>query len=211
MHQSNPKDPITLVIDRLSYGSYGIGRNNGKAVMVPNTAPGDRILARIVEAKDRYDIAELIEVLEASPERQEASCPYVPACGGCAWQEIRYDAQLRAKQQNVQDALERIGKLRDFELRPIISSPEDYHYRRRIRLQIDEKRQLGFYRAGSHAIVPIDSFLVADARINASIPVIRNWLTATACRVDYIEVVAGDRPHQLVAIAQVRDRVGAEL
>src|SRR5436190_7494726 len=105
MTESNAKEPITLAIDALSYGTYGIGRQNGKAVMVPNTVPGDRILAQIVETKERYDIGELVRVIDPSPDRQNPPCRYVTECGGCLWQHIRYDAQLKAKQQNVADAL----------------------------------------------------------------------------------------------------------
>src|ERR1044071_6977130 len=201
MNQSNPKDPMTLAIDVLSYGPYGIARHNGKAVMVAHTAPGDRVLARTVEARDRYEIAELIRVLEPSPQRQDAPCPYFPACGGCAWQHIHYDAQLKAKRQSVYDALQRIGKLRDFELRPIISSREDDHYRRRIRLQLDEHRNLGFYRAGSHDLIPIDRCFVADTRINKAIPAVFNWVKAIPLSLESIELVAGDRAEQLVVLA----------
>jgi 23S rRNA (uracil1939-C5)-methyltransferase len=111
MTHPNAKNEITLEIDSLSYGPYGIGRLDGKAVMVPKTAPGDRISARIVEAKARYAIGEVLRVLTPSPARQTPPCPFVNECGGCPWQHIRYDAQLKAKQQNVESALRRIGRL----------------------------------------------------------------------------------------------------
>src|ERR1041384_4211963 len=122
MPKSNAKDPIALAIDAVSYGNYGIGRYNGKAIMVPNTVPGDQVLVRIIEEKERYAFAELVRVIVPSPERQMPPCPYVPQCGGCGWQHVRYTAQVKAKQQSVEDALRRIGKLDDFEMRPIISS-----------------------------------------------------------------------------------------
>ena len=124
MTQTNAKNEITLEIDSLSYGPYGVGRMDGKAVMVPKTAPGDRIAARIVAAKPRYAIGEVLRVIESSPLRQTPPCPFVNECGGCPWQHIRYDAQLKAKLQNVESALRRIGRLDSFELRPIIPSPQ---------------------------------------------------------------------------------------
>src|SRR5205809_5840606 len=83
MNQSNAKNEFTLEIDSLSYGPYGIGRHEGKAVMIPNTAPGDKVLARIVESKERYSVGELLGLMESSPMRQNPPCPYVGECGGC--------------------------------------------------------------------------------------------------------------------------------
>src|SRR5881398_1823572 len=161
MNQSNAKNEFTLEIDSLSYGPYGIGRHEGKAVMIPNTAPGDKVLARIVESKERYAVGELLGLMASSPMRQNPPCPYVGECGGCSWQHLRYEAQLKAKQQSVEDALRRIDKLDKFELRPIIPSANEYHYRRRIRLHVDSHRRLGFYHASSHRLVEIDSCLIA--------------------------------------------------
>ena len=134
MTQTNAKSTATLEIGALSYGPYGIGRLDGKAVMVPYTAPGDTVEVRITEEKERYAVGEATRVLAPSLLRQTPPCPYVGACGGCSWQHLGYDTQLKAKQQSVADALRRIGKLGDFELRPIIPSSGEFHYRRRIRL-----------------------------------------------------------------------------
>jgi 23S rRNA (uracil1939-C5)-methyltransferase len=109
--QPTPKTELELDIERLSYGPYGIGRSDGKTIMVPHSAPGDRIAARIVESNDRYDIAEVMRILTPSPLRQPPPCPYAGDCGGCTWQHIGYPEQLKAKQQSVADALQRIGKL----------------------------------------------------------------------------------------------------
>ena len=201
MTQTNAKNELTLEIESLSYGPYGIGRHEGKAVMVPNTAPGDRVLARIVDSKERYDIGEVASLLVPSAVRETPPCPYVGECGGCSWQHIRYDAQLKAKQQSVEDALRRIGKLNGFELRPIIPSPQEYHYRRRIRLQSEDKR-LGFYRAASHQLVEIDSCLIADNKLNI-IESLRRLLKELVSAVEYLEIVTGDAPDQIVVVGKL--------
>ncbi len=171
------KPEVEIVIDALAYGPYGIGRLAGKAVMIPDTAPGDEIVARVVESKKRYAIGEIIRLIEPSPLRQTPPCSYVGRCGGCSWQHLRYEAQLKAKQQSLADALRRIGKLSDFDLRPIMPSADEYHYRRRIRLQIGAASGLGFFAAGSHSVVEIDTCLIADTRLNAVIQPLRRWLT----------------------------------
>src|SRR6266550_2445574 len=202
MTQTNAKNSVTLAIDALSYGAYGIGHLSGKAVMIPHTAPGDTVEVRIVESKERYDIGEAIRVLAPSLLRQNPPCPYVGTCGGCSWQHLRYDAQLQAKQQSVVDALRRIGKLGDFDLTPIIPSSEEFYYRRRIRLQIGVNRTLGFYGTASHQLVEIDSCLIADDRLNRALASIRRWVRALATPIEYIEIVAGDEPEEIVAVAR---------
>jgi 23S rRNA (uracil1939-C5)-methyltransferase len=202
MTQTNAKSELSLEIDALSYGPYGIGRHEGKAVMVPHTAPGDKVAVRIVESRERYDVGGVVRLITPSPARQNPPCPYVGECGGCSWQHLRYDAQLRAKQRSVEDALRRIGKLDSFELLPIISSPEEYHYRRRIRLQANAKR-LGFYRAASHEIVEIDSCLIAEDELNAAIQSLRRLLEELVSAIDYVEIVNGDEPGQIVVVAKL--------
>lgn len=202
MAQPNPKNEITLEIDSLSYGPYGIGRLEGKAVMISNTAPGDKVLARIVESKERYAIGQLVQLLAPSVTRQTPPCPYVGKCGGCSWQQVRYEAQLAAKQQSVADALRRIGKLQDFELRPIIASADEYRYRRRIRLQLDDDKRLGFYQTSSHQLVEVEACLIAVDAASDSIARLRNWLQQIRTPLEYVEIVAGDRPGELVGVAK---------
>ncbi len=198
MIQTNPKKELTLDIDALSYGPYGIGRHGGKAVMIAGTAPGDTVTARIIEDKGRYAVGELVHLSSASPVRQSPPCPYVTECGGCPWQHVNYEAQLRAKQKSVEDALRRIGKLDHFELRPIIASRLEYHYRRRIRLQRNHKKRLGFFRSFSHELVEIDSCLIADEKLNRVIETLRQWSTALETPISHLEIVRGDQAGQIV-------------
>lgn len=195
------KNPI-LKIDTLSYGPYGIGRLDGKAIMVPHTAPGDRIEARIVDAKERYALAEAVRLIEPSPLRRTPPCPYVGECGGCSWQHLRYDAQLKAKEQSVVDALHRIGKLDGYELRPIISSTRELGYRRRIRLQVGPGKQLGLFGAGSHRLVEIDSCLIASEPLNELLDSVRRWVHGLETEIEHIELVSGDGPGETIAVAQ---------
>jgi 23S rRNA (uracil1939-C5)-methyltransferase len=205
MSQTNAKNVITLEIDALSYGPHGIGRLGGKAVMVPHTAPGDTVEARIVESKERYAVGEMVRLIAPSSVRQTPLCPYVGVCGGCSWQHLRYEAQLEAKQQSVEDALRRIGKLDRFELRPIIRSSNEYHYRRRVRLQVDASRKLGFYGASSHHLVEIDSCAIAENHLNRCLESLRRWARALKTNIEHLEIITGDEPNQIVAAAQALD------
>ncbi|MGH7774210.1 MAG: class I SAM-dependent RNA methyltransferase, partial [Candidatus Binatia bacterium] len=134
---------LKLTIDSLAYGPYGVGRNEGQVIMVPITAPGDEVEVQTVEERGNHLLAKLLRLIHPSPLRQSPPCPYFGKCGGCPWQHIQYQAQLAAKEKSVGDALRRIGKLDGFELLPILPSPQEYHYRRRIRLQADDQKRLG--------------------------------------------------------------------
>jgi 23S rRNA (uracil1939-C5)-methyltransferase len=202
MTHTNAKNDITLEIDSLSYGPYGIGRLDGKAVMVPKTVPGDRVTARIVEAKPRYAIGEVLLVLTPSVARHTPPCPIVNECGGCPWQHIRYDAQLKAKQQNVENALRRIGRLDGFELRPIIPSPQEYRYRRRMRLQCDRTGKLGYFRPASHEVIEIDDCLIADGKLTGFIAPLRRWVHELDTPVEFVEIVTGDEAGQIVVVGK---------
>lgn len=96
----------------IGHTGEGVGRTNGFTLFVPGALPGERVRAEVTGLKKQYGFARLLDVLEASEERQQAPCPVFDDCGGCQLQHLEYDAQLRVKRQQVVDNLERIGKLR---------------------------------------------------------------------------------------------------
>ncbi len=201
MDQPNSKNEFPLEIDTLSYGPYGIGRFQGRVIMIRTTAPGDKVRAHITESKERYAIAEVVALLQPSARRRSPPCQYFSRCGGCSWQHLHYAAQLEAKQQSVQDALRRIGNLDGFELRMIIPSTREFNYRRRVRLQIDREKRLGFYRALSHELIEIDSCLIADQQADSLIGAVRQWANRLATPLTQIEIVAGDISGECVIAA----------
>ena len=207
MPQTNAKNEVTLEIDALAYGPYGIGRVDKRVWMVPHSAPGDTLSARLIEEHERFSIGEVIRVVYPSAARRTPLCPYAGTCGGCAWQHLNYEAQLEAKQQSVDDALWRIGKLSGYDLRPIIPSAQEYHYRRRIRLQVGPANELGFYGASSHHLVEIESCVIADERLNGVIAKLRVWARGMNTAIGHIEIVTGDEPNQTVAVASLNDRL----
>src|SRR6266550_8060373 len=97
---------------------------------------GDVLDLTIDEARSRFGRA-VIESLEApSPDRVEAPCAYFGRCGGCRLQHLSYAAQLRFKEKQVRDCLERIGGLGEFELRPILAAPDPYGYRNKMEFTV---------------------------------------------------------------------------
>jgi 23S rRNA (uracil1939-C5)-methyltransferase len=192
-----------LKIDSLAYGPYGIGRKGRQVILAPLTAPGDEVKVRIVEEKSNYAIGKLSQLIKHSPVRRNPPCSYVGTCGGCPWQHIEYEAQLAAKEKNIEDALRRIGKLDGFELLPILRSPQEYHYRRRIRLQADSRKRLGFHRAFSHELIEIDSCLIAEQQADRHLSDAREWVRELRTHVQHIEIVVDEEENAVLLVGKV--------
>lgn len=197
---------LNLKIDSLTYGPYGIGRDNRRVILVPLTVPGDEAGVRIVAEKRNYAIGELSHLLKPSPLRQAPPCPYFERCGGCPWQQIEYEGQLAAKEKIVVDALHRIGRLDGFQILPILRSPQEYGYRRRIRLQSDGRKRLGFYRALSHELIEIDACLIADPQVDCHLSVAREWIKGLRTKLRYVEIIMSDGKEQTVLVGRSEER-----
>ena len=193
---------IRLEINSLAYGPYGVGREQQRVVLVPLTAPGDEVEARIVAEKKNYATANLIRVLKPSPHRQPAPCPYFPRCGGCPWQHVNYARQLAAKENIVRENLRRIGHVEHFQLLPIVPSPDPYHYRRRIRLQCSADKTLGFHSASTHELVPIDACLIADDELNRKLAAARSWTASLQTALRTVEIVKADRKGTAILVGR---------
>ena len=141
---------VDLKIADIAFGGKGVARENGKAVFVPYTIEGETVSVEIVREKKQFAEAELIEVKQSSPHRVTPKCPYFGRCGGCAYQHIDYEHQLAVKWRQVRDVLQRIGKLKNIPMRPIIASPKQYGYRSRITIHAQDG-MIGFFRRDSHA------------------------------------------------------------
>ncbi len=129
-------DVLSLTIDDLAFGGEGVGRADGYVVFVPGGVPGDRLRVRLEQARSRFGRGAIEAVEAPSPHRVEAPCPYFGRCGGCRLQHVDYAAQLAFKRKQVADALERLGGLSGFELRPILGAADTYGYRNKMEFTV---------------------------------------------------------------------------
>jgi tRNA/tmRNA/rRNA uracil-C5-methylase (TrmA/RlmC/RlmD family) len=157
-----------LKIEDIAFGGKGVGREQGKAVFVPYTIEGETVSAEILREKKQFAEAELVEVKELSPHRVTPECPYFARCGGCAYQHIDYEHQLAIKWRQVRSVLQRIGKLKDIPLRPIIPSPKQYEYRNRITVHVQDG-VIGFFRRDSHRLIDIEQCPISCDEVNRAL------------------------------------------
>src|SRR5438270_7237203 len=140
-----------LDVDSLAYGGNGVARLSGFVVFVRRGLPGDRVRARVTKVRRNHAEALATEVLAPGPNRVDAPCRHYPACGGCRFQDLAYEAQIAAKGEQVADALRRIGGVAEPPLEPILPAVERFHYRNKLEYSFTpgpEGPILGFHQAG---------------------------------------------------------------
>jgi 23S rRNA (uracil1939-C5)-methyltransferase len=189
-------EEIEVEIERVVPGGSGMAHARGLTVFVPLAAPGDRLRVRVERVKGRVAFAALREVLAPGPERVEPPCPYFGRCGGCDFQQLNYDAQLRAKAEIVRDCLRRIARVEPPSEIAVEPSPAAWRYRSRARWQHDaDGGRLGYYELASHRVVDVAECPVILPELQETLSGLRAALregepAARAAR--EFEAVAGD-------------------
>jgi len=164
---------VDLKIQDVAFGGKGVGRESGKAVFVPYTIDGELVSAKVVREKRQFADGELVDVRESSPDRVQPPCPYFGRCGGCAYQHISYEHQLAIKWRQTRDVLQRIGKLKEVPMRPIITSPEQYSYRNRITVHA-QNGVIGFFQRDSNRLIDIERCPISRHEVNRALAELRS-------------------------------------
>ena len=174
-------DQLELEIESLAYGGRGVARANGLVVFVSGALPGDQVRAELTKKKRRFAEARAVELLRPAPERVPDSCVHEgEPCPGAPWQGLPYERQLVHKQEQVEDALRRIGGLEDFELEPIEPAGEVWRYRNKLEYSFGEAEdgtpKLGFHARGRwDVVVGVEDCRLASEPGNAARNEIRDW------------------------------------
>lgn len=160
---------LELEIIDLSPNGDGVGRwgKDQRVVFVPNTVTGDRILARLLWVKPRFAHGQIHELLKASEHRVRPACIVADKCGGCQWQAVDYAYQLLVKQNQVVQALERIGGFTAPVVELTLGAPQALRYRNKATYPLgfnptSGKVQAGYYRQGSHRLINLNQCPVQD-------------------------------------------------
>ncbi len=195
---------VDLRIEDIAFGGKGVAREQGKAVFVPYTIEGELVSAQIIREKTQFSEADLVEVKESSSQRVAPKCPYFGRCGGCAYQHIDYQHQLSIKSRQARDALQRIGKLNDVSMQPIIPSPKQYAYRNRITVHARDG-VIGFFQRDSHHLIDIKNCPISRDEVNRALARLR---AETYVRDGHYSLRAGSEPR---VFSQVNDATAQTL
>ena len=166
---------LELKIEKMIYGGDGLARmpadktGRSKTVFIPFVLDGEQVSATVVEQKSGFDRAEAARIVTASPHRVEPQCPYFYRCGGCHYQHSDYEHQLAIKAGILRETLQRTARINfPGEIRIHASPPWNYRNRTRMHVQMPEFA-LGYYKANSRTLLPVDQCPISSPLINRAI------------------------------------------
>lgn len=139
--QKKPLIENVEIIDIASEGN-AIAKVNEQVIFVPRAIPGDVVDIQITRKRKKFMEGYIVKFHKKSELRVTAKCKHFGVCGGCKWQELPYNLQLKYKHKQVIDNLERIGKIEVGEIKPILGSKESYNYRNKLEFTFSNKRWL---------------------------------------------------------------------
>jgi 23S rRNA (uracil1939-C5)-methyltransferase len=171
---------LELRVEKAVYRGLGLARHEGRVVFVPGTYGGERVSVSVEEVGKGFARARLERLLEASNRRRVSPCRYSERCGGCAYQELEYEEQLRVKLAILRESLQRARVAWDAEI-PLLGSPER-GWRTRARLHVDwegERPRLGFHEEGTQILVDVEECLQLGPSLERAA---RSLLAALAAR-----------------------------
>jgi 23S rRNA (uracil1939-C5)-methyltransferase len=172
---------LEMVLTDLAYGGDAVGRYRGRAVFVPGGIPGERVRIRVVSESKSSARAELVEVLEASPDRVAPRYSELSTSGGFQWQHIAYPAQVTWKTHIVEQLLTRIGHFAELPVQPTIGMPDGsdlWRYRTVAQFAIGPDGAIGFRRANSRDVLDMSNCPIVHPKLDTLYVAIREWMRA---------------------------------
>ena len=182
---------VELTIEDMSKEGQGIGKADGFAVFVKDTVVGDVVEAEMTKVKKNYGFGRVVKRIEDSPSRQEAFCPYYKQCGGCVYQEMEYESQLKLKRKQVADKIKRIGGIVEPVVRETIGMDEPFYYRNKASMPVStgglitkkggivepiHEPRIGFYQAKSHEVIDCEYCMLQSEPAMAAARALRQFM-----------------------------------
>lgn len=185
-------------VEALSHDGKGICRVDGKVIFVSGALPGELIRFSFRPHKRKHDEGNLIEVLEASPDRIEAKCKHYGVCGGCSFMHLSSEKQIEAKQQVLLDGLKHIGKVEASEVLPPLTT-HPWGYRRKARLGVKfvfkkEKVLVGFRERSAPYLAELEQCEVLHPDAGLRLTSFSKLIRSLSCydKIAQIEVAIAD-------------------
>jgi tRNA/tmRNA/rRNA uracil-C5-methylase (TrmA/RlmC/RlmD family) len=193
-------DAVEVVVGPVAHGGHCVARHEGRVVFVRHTLPGERVRVRVTEARpgQRFVRADAVDVLEASPHRVVAPCPYAGPglCGGCDFQHVELTEQRRLKAAVVREQFARLAGLDiDVEVEAVPGDRHGLGWRTRVEFAVDAEGRPGLRRHRSHDVLAIEDCLIAHDRVREAGVLDRSWPGERA-----VDVVAPSTTEQAVVV-----------
>ena len=201
-------DVVELTVESLGINGEGVARVEGKTVFIKNVLPAEKIRAKIIAVKPRFNFALVEKIIESSPYRVSPPCPQFGKCGGCDLMHLDYDQQLIFKRNKVKDTLYHVGGI-DVEVDDVVASKNQLRYRNKISLPVradkDGGIKVGLFAKGSHRVVETTDCLLQFAWNAPLITAVKEFIKEKGYRGYCDESGKGDVRH--VVARQVGDKV----
>lgn len=180
------RNRLKVKIEDLNEAGEGVAFYKKLKINVEKTLPGEEVLIEYLPERPRKDRIRLLKILEPSPHRREAPCPYFAECGGCQLQHLEYSRQLLFKQQQIQRTLLQYPALKQIIVHPPEGMPEPFYYRNKTQMPFQfmdspasggpqGQTIFGLFRSGTHEVIPIEQCLVESRDANRALQIIRDW------------------------------------
>ena len=180
---------LDVKIEKIVPNGFGLAFAENLTVFVALSAPGDQLRVRVNQIKGKTAFAEIVSIDAASNERTAPRCPYFGRCGGCDFQQLKYEAQLAAKVGIVRDCLTRIGKINYESEISIVPSPNDYEYRSRAQWHVDTRRKkIGYFQRKSHDVIDVEVCPILKPELQGILTELRETIEWESFWSDTIEV-----------------------
>jgi len=194
-----PTEPVHCDVEKLSHDGRGIARQDGKILFVDGALPGEKVMAKVVSTRSKFDELRTLEVLEAAPDRQTPPCEFADLCGGCSLQHMSSDAQIEFKENTLREQLAHFGGIEPEEWIAPLRSESTLGYRRKARMGVRhvgarDSVLVGFREKRNSFLTDIDRCVVLDPRIGERILPLRELLHGmdAYARIPQVEVACGD-------------------
>ena len=171
-------DEIQLTVKSCTVQGSGVCDYNGMTVFVQGAVTGDHVLAHIIKVKKTYAVGIIKKITQRSPIRIDPECPVAHKCGGCCFAQIKYDAELEIKAQQVEDNFRRLGGL-DIKPQPIIPSPAMSRYRNKAQYPVGSDgtfASIGFYAPMTHRIIDCADCSLQPEDFRRIVDIFRDWI-----------------------------------
>lgn len=193
-----PDDTIYIAeVEDLTHEAQGVARIDNKTVFIDGALPGEKVSFRYIRRKRNFDEAELVELIEASPDRVEPRCKYFGLCGGCSFQHIKSERQIEYKQKQLLDSFQHVGGMAIPEIIPPLESAAHWGYRTKARLgakwvKKKDRVLVGFREKRKPYIADMLNCEILPVAISDLLPEFSNLIAGLSnpARIPQIEVAA---------------------